>query len=67
MPGIRAKLKSKDEDKWRLEDDVRVLSQAMEIVKDKSRFKEVQAFAKEKKADLEMIEDVSYLEKVGLK
>ena len=57
----------KEEKKWQLEEDVRTLSRAMEIVKDKKRLKEVQDFAKEKKAELEMIEDVSYLEKIGLK
>ena len=58
---------NKEEERWRLEEDMRTLSRAMEIVKDKSRLKEVQTFAKEKKQEIEMIEDVSYLEKVGLK
>lgn len=59
--------KPTQEKKWELEEDVRTLSRAMEIVNDKKRLKEVQGFAKEKKAELEMIEDVSYLEKIGLK
>lgn len=56
-----------EEEKWKLEDDVRTLTRAMEIVKDEKRLKAVQAFAKDKKAELEMVEDVSYLKKIGLK
>jgi hypothetical protein len=56
-----------DDNEWQLEADVRTLSEAMEIVKDAKRLKAAQDFAKKKKADLEKIEDVSYLEKIGLK
>lgn len=55
------------EEKWQLEEDVRTLSRAMEIVSDEKRLKAVQDLAKEKKAELEMVEDVSYLKKIGLK
>jgi hypothetical protein len=56
-----------EDEKWMLEDDVRTLSKAMEIVRDEKRLKAVQDFAKEKRAELEMVEDVSYLKKIGLK
>lgn len=56
-----------EEEKWELEGDVRTLTKAMEIVKDEKRLKAVQDFAKEMKAELEMVEDVSYLKKIGLK
>ncbi|DAB40279.1 MAG TPA: hypothetical protein CFH81_08780 [Sulfurovum sp. UBA12169] len=56
-----------EEKRWALERDLDVLRRAIGIAKDKKRLKEVQDFAKERKAELEMIEDAGYLEKIGLK
>ena len=57
----------KQEEKWRAEDDLRVLKQAAEITSDPKRLKAVQTLAKQESKQLEKLSDGDYLKKIGLK
>jgi hypothetical protein len=45
----------KDEDKWRVEDDMRTLMQAREIQRDPKRMAAVRKLAQEKMADMKKL------------
>lgn len=61
-----SKAEKDEEAKWRIKHDVKTLKEALEIVNNKNRLEKAQEFAKKEKKKLELIEDVSYLKKIGL-
>lgn len=55
-----------EEKKWQIEDDLRTLKRALEIVRNKKRMEAVRKLAKEQRKDLEAIEDEEYFKQIGL-
>ena len=57
------------ERQWKCEDDLRVLKNAVEILKDQERLQDVQDSIQEQKTLLETVEkiDANYLESIGFK
>ena len=55
-----------EEKKWQIEDDLRTLKRALEIVRDEKRMEAVRKLAKEQRKDLEAIEDEEYFKQIGL-
>ncbi len=62
----QSKEAKKEEMEWQAKNDLRIIHDALKIIRDEERMKRVRELARKNKEELEKIEDPQYFASIGL-